>query len=136
MASVIKNYIQKDFEEFFILLVLSCSLIGIPIMVGWIFVKSFSLGITISALVSVNGIGYGMSFSILLFLLPTLMKVFMILLILGSTVKLIENLLRYQKEIKYEVIRHSLNMLIAFLIVCILVAYRIFSLHLINKFLM
>lgn len=135
VTSFIQSYIKKDFGEFFILLILSCSFVGLPIMIGWIFMKSFSLGITISALIYVNGIGYGMSFSILVFLIPTLMKVLMLLFILGSSAKLLENLFHYQKEMKYEMIRHALNLLIAFFIVCILILYRIFSLHLVNQLL-
>lgn len=135
IASVIRNYTQKDLGEFLVLLILSCSFIGIPIIIGWIFMKAFSLGITISAFIYVNGIGYGMSFSILVFLVPILIQILMLLLILGSAIKLLENLFHYQKEMKYEIIRHALNLLIAFFIVCILMLYRIFSLHLVNQLL-
>jgi len=134
-SDIIANYIKEDFLEFLIMAVLSFSFIGIPIMFLLLFIKSFSLGVTVSALIHVSGAGYGMSFSILVFMIPIMLKILIALILICSSVKLLENLLRYQKEMKYEIIRHACSLFITFLILCGLILYRVFSLNIVNHIL-
>ena len=43
--------------------------------------------------------------------------------------------LKYQKEMKYEMVRHAFTLLISFLVFCVLMVYRVFSLNLVNNIL-
>lgn len=134
-SNIIGNYIKEDFGEFVVMGVLSFSLIGIPIMFLFLFIKSVSLGVTVSSLIYAGGAGYGMSFSILVFMIPVMLKILISLILLCSALKLLENILKYQKEMKYEMVRHAFTLLISFLVFCVLMVYRVFSLNLINSIL-
>lgn len=134
-SSIVGNYIKEDFGEFIVMGILSFSLIGIPIMFLLLFIKSVSLGVTVSSLIYAGGAGYGMSFSILVFMIPVMLKILISLILLCSALKLLENILKYQKEMKYEMVRHAFTIFISFLIFCILMVYRVFSLNLINSIL-
>lgn len=134
-SNVIGNYIKEDFWEFIIIMVLSFSLIGVPIIFLMLFIKSVSIGITVSSLIFAGGAGYGLSFSILIFMIPVMLKILMSIILLCSSLKLLENILKYQKEMKYEMVRHAFTILITFLVFCGLILYRVFSLNLINNIL-
>ena len=134
-SNIIGNYIKEDFGEFVVMGVLSFSLIGIPIMFLLLFIKSVSLGVTVSSLIYAVGAGYGMSFSILVFMIPVMLKILISLILLCSALKLLENILKYQKEMKYEMVRHAFTLLISFLVFCVLMVYRVFSLNLVNNIL-
>lgn len=131
----ISDYIKQDFLELFILSVLSVSIVGTPIIIIWLFYDSLSLGITISAIIHTSGVGEGISFSIIVFMIPTIIKVFSLLLMVCSSVKLLENIMKYKKEFKYEIIRHAIVNLIVFFAFCAMAIYRSFSLNLINQIL-
>ena len=134
-SNLVAKYIKQDFIEWIVLVVLSCSLVGIPIMLVWVLISSISLGITVSALIHTGGIGYGMSFSILVFMLPVILKILILLLLLCSSLKFIENILRYKKEVRYEIVRHAFVLSITILLICVLAFYRAFSLNLVNNIL-
>lgn len=129
----IHSFLKEDWLEFLAMVIVSCSLLGVPVMLLGLLAKSMSLGITVSALIYTNGIGFGMSFSILLFLLPALLKMLAMVLILCSSMKLLENLLRERKELKYELVRHGFILFLAFLVICGLALYRAFSLNVIQQ---
>ena len=132
-SNIVASYVKQDYIEIFIICILSVSIIGVPIMLLFIFVTSISLGTTISALVYTYGAGTGISISIILFFIPILTKVFILLMMLSSSLKFIENIFKYEKEIKYELIRHALICLITVISICILSLYRTFSINLINQ---
>lgn len=134
-SNIILNYIKEDFLEFIIMVILSFSLIGVPIIFLLLFIKSVSVGITVSSLIFAGGVGYGLSFSILIFMIPVMLKILMSIILLCSALKLLENILKYQKEMKYEMVRHAFTILIIFLVFCGLILYRVFSLNLINNIL-
>lgn len=134
-SSAITSYIKEDFFEFFVISVLSFSIVGIPIMMILLFAKAVSLGVTTSALIYASGAGTGLSFSILIFMIPVILKIFAMLMILCSTIKFLENILKYRKEIKYEILRHAFVNFIAFLAVCLVTLYRAFSLNVVNQIL-
>lgn len=134
-SDAISNYIKQDFFELIVICLLSFSIIGIPAILILLFVKAISLGITISALIYSSGIGYGLSFSILVYMIPTIVKIIVLLIIVCSSLKFIENILKYKKETKYEMIRHAFAILIAFSAICLIALYRVFSLNIINQIL-
>jgi len=134
-SEAIGSYIQQDFFEFIVISVLSFSIIGIPVIVILLFIKALSLGVTVSALIYSSGISSGLSFSILIFMIPTLIKMFALLVTICSSLKFIENILKYKKEIKYELVRHAFTILIIFLMFCAVAVYRCFSLNLVDKIL-
>ena len=134
-ANMIKNYIKEDWLSWIVIAIISCSFIGIPLIFIIIFIEAVSLGITVSALVYSGGVAYGMSFSILIFMVPTLIKIVTIIFLLCSSWKFVENIIKYQKEIKYELIRHLLSIGITLLLQLFLMMYRAFSLSLVNQIL-
>lgn len=134
-SNVVSEFVREDFFELLIFCVLSLSIVGLPIILILIFIKAISLGTTISALINLKGIGYGTSFSILIFMVPTIIKIFVILALVCSSIKFIENILRYKKEIKYEIIRHAFVILLAFLATCVVVLYRTISINIIDQIL-
>jgi len=132
---IIGEYIKQDFLEWLILSVLSFSVIGIPIILVLLLLKSISLGITTSALIYTSGAGMGMSFSILMFMIPVIIKIFTTLILVSSTFKFVENTLMYKKEFKYELVRHALVNIIAFLATCIIFVYRGISINILKQIL-
>lgn len=134
-SEIISNYIKQDFLELLIICVLSFSIIGVPMIIILTFTNAISLGVTVSALIHTNGVGSGLSFSILVFMIPTIIKIFVLLMLVCSSIKLIENILKYRKEVKYEMVRHALTNLVAFILTCVLVIYRTFSLNIVSQIL-
>lgn len=134
-TETIGNYVKQDFLELIIICVLSFSIIGIPVIMILLFVKAVSLGITISALIYSSGVGAGLSFSILVFMVPVLIKMAVLLLLVCSSFKFVENILKYKKEIKYEIIRHAFINLISLLATLVLIIYRTFSINIVNQIL-
>lgn len=129
------EYVKQDFFELIILLVLSFSVIGVPLIILLVFIKAISLGITISALIFTGGAGMGMAFSILMFMIPIIIKIFTTLIVVSSSIKFMENILMYKKEFKYELIRHSCVNIIAFVMTCINLLYRVISFNILNQIL-
>lgn len=134
-SNAIGNFIKQDFMEFWIMIILSCSFIGIPILILLLFGKAISLGVTVSAMIHASGVGCGMSFSIIVFMLPAMIKMFILLFMMSSSLKFFENLFQYKKEIRYEFVRHAFAVFISFLVICFLTLYRAFSLNLVNQIL-
>ena len=134
-TDVIGNYVKQDFLELIIICILSFSIIGIPVIMILLFTKAISLGITISALIYSSGAGAGLSFSILVFLVPVLIKMAVLLMLVCSSFKFLENILKYKKEIKYEIIRHAFVNLISLLATLVLIVYSSFSINVVNQIL-
>lgn len=135
-SGTISNFIRQDFLELFIICALSFSIVGIPLILILVFIKAISLGITVSALIHAGGVGYGLSFSILAYMVPTIIKMIILLIIVCSSLKLLENILKYKKEIKYEIIRHAVSIIFAFIAICVISIYRTFSFNIINQILL
>lgn len=134
-SEVINSYIKQDYIDLFILCMFSFSLIAIPGIAILFFLHAISLGITISALIYTCGTNAGLSFSILIFLVPTIIKSLIVLMIICSSLKFIENILKYKKEIRYEIIRHAVVNIIALIATFFITIYRSISLNMISKIL-
>ncbi|MBO5142497.1 MAG: stage II sporulation protein M [Clostridia bacterium] len=134
-SEVTSNFIKQDFFGFFTICILSFCLIGIFIIIFITFIRALSLGITISALIHTNGIACGLSFSILVYLVPLITNLIIILMLVCSSIKFWENIIRYKKETKYEIIRHAIVILVSFVLICVLTIYRTFSLNIVNQIL-
>ena len=134
-TAALSGYIKQDFLELLIISILSFSIVGVPVILFLFFIDSVSMGITISALIHTSGIGSGLSFSILIFMVPAIIRVFIILMMICSSLKFTENILKYKKEFKYEIVRHAFVNLIAFFAICVVALYRTFSLNIVNQIL-
>ena len=134
-SEVTSNFIKQDFFDLFTICILSFCLIGIFIIIFITFIRALSLGITISALIHTNGIACGLSFSILVYLVPLITNLIIILMLVCSSIKFWENIIRYKKETKYEIIRHAIVILVSFVLICVLTIYRTFSLNIVNQIL-
>lgn len=134
-SETVASFIKQDYLELVILFILSFSVIGIPVIMIFLFMQAISLGITISALIYTCGTSTGLSFSLLVFLIPSIIKVIMVLLILCSSIKFAENIFKYKKEVKYELIRHGVTNLLALMAIITISMYRTFSLNIVSKIL-
>ncbi len=134
-SEAIASFIKQDYIELVMLFILSFSIIGIPVIVIFLFMQAISLGITISALIYTCGTSTGLSFSLLVFLIPSIIKVITVLLILCSSIKFAENIFKYKKEVKYELIRHGVTNILALVAIIVISVYRTFSLNIVSKIL-
>lgn len=88
--------------------ILGASIIGIPISLFYIAYKGFTLGFTISSFIATFGIIKG---NIVAFLILFFQNTFMLLamtIAMASSIKLAMNLIRRKKDIKYELMRHTI----------------------------
>lgn len=93
------------------------TIIGIPIVYGSIVLKGFSIGYTISSLLSVYGAGNGLLISISFLLLHNIIFVPTMFAICVSGVKLYKSIMKnkQRENIKLEILRHTVFCLIMLL---------------------
>lgn len=135
LSNSLASYIKQDFLELIIICTLSFSIIGIPIIILILFFNAISLAITISSIIYTTGIGCGLSFSILMFLIPVIIKIFIYLILVCSSLKFIENILKYKKEFKYEMVRHAIVNLLSLSSIFAFMIYRTFALNIVSQIL-
>ncbi len=131
----IANFVKQDFTELCFWGILSFSIVGAIFLLFSVFFRALSMGITISALMEAIGISYGVSFSILIFMVPVILKLLSMLFLYSSSLKFMENVFQYKKEIKYELIRHSVVFLVCFFIFCLIMLYRVLSFYMVQQIL-
>lgn len=88
--------------------VLGASVIAIPLLFAYIVYKGFALGYTISSLLLTYGLIKGNIVSFTSLFLHNLFSFFAILIAMTSSIKLLMNLVLKKKDIKIELVRHTL----------------------------
>lgn len=83
------------------------SALGVPIVLLMLFFEGASIGVTISYLLSIFGLARGYEFIYIVLYITTLINVFSIIRLCISSIELTDNLVRKNKDIKSEFVRHS-----------------------------
>ncbi|MBQ9267397.1 MAG: stage II sporulation protein M [Clostridia bacterium] len=105
---ILKESILKNVGISALFLILGASVIGIPLLLVYIGYRGFTLGFTISSLIEAFGFVKGNTISfVMLFFQNSLMLVAM-LVAMVSAIKLAVNLLAKHKDMKIELLRHTI----------------------------
>lgn len=86
------------------------TIIGIPVVYGTVIFKGFSMGCTISSLITAFGIGKGLLFSLSFLLLHNIIFIPIMFAICVSGVKLYKSIMKnkQRENIKFEILRHTI----------------------------
>lgn len=119
--SLLKNIIGNHIVFAFTLWFMGCTIIGIPIVYGLIIYRGFSLGYTISIIVSTLGMGKGIIFSLITLLLQNLIIIPAIFALAVSGIKLYQSMIKDKRKenIKIEMIRHTIFSLFILLLLMV-----------------
>lgn len=132
---LINEYFFKDIKNILLLTIVSSSMIGLPLLLIWIFYDGLTLSFTIGNLIFVYGMLKGNLISLLLLFLPNLFYLVATMIISVSSIKLINNFLKMRKSLKIETIRHLIVCAFSALIIIIAFFTRIFSMNLVENML-
>lgn len=108
------NLMKQSLTSNFIIIILlwfgASTIIGIPIVYGTIIVKGFSIGYTISSIISCFGIGKGIAISLSIMLLHNIIFIPTMLAASVSGMKLYQSIMKKKdrENIKIEIIRHTI----------------------------
>ena len=127
-VSLLKQSVSSNFIIIILLWFGASTIIGIPIVYGTILLKGFSIGYTISSVITCFGVGKGILVSLSIMLLHNIIFIPAILGAGVSGVKLYQSIMKNKERdnIKLEILRHTLFctlMLILFIISSIVEVY-------------
>ena len=132
--TLMQNSISKNIVTAVIIWFFGTTVIGIPVVFGIVAYRGFCLGYTISSIVSIMGMGKGVSFIILTIVLQNLLFIPAILALAVSGFKLYKSIVKdiRKENIKLEMLRHTVFSL---LMLIVLIAASLISINkLIEKF--
>ena len=124
----INQYFFKDLKKIILITIISTSMIGLPLLLVWIFYDGLTLSFTIGSLIYTYNMLKGNLVSFVLLFFPNIFSLLAITIITISSIKLINNFFKTKKSLKVETLRH--------LMVCAVGALMIGSGFLIRIFLM
>lgn len=118
MNSLLKNSIQNNLISVILLWIAGLSVIGMPILYLIVVFKGFTLGYTISAVISCIGTADGIKFILSAMLLQNIIIIPSILLLSVSGIKLYKSIIkdRRRENIKLEILRYSIITIIVAII--------------------
>ena len=110
LLKILKEAIIYNFTITLLLWFGASTIIGIPIVYGTIILKGFSIGYTISSILTVYGAGKGMLIAISFMLLHNIIFVPTMFAISVSGVKLYKSIMKnkQRENIKLEILRHTI----------------------------
>lgn len=119
--SILKTSICQNIALAITLWFFGTTVIGIPIVFGIILYRGFCLGYTIATIISIMGIGKGISFIFVTLLLQNIIFIPSIIAIGVSGFKLYKSIVkdRNRDNIKIEVFRHTIFSLIMLALLCL-----------------
>ena len=120
-SKMILELITKNIKLLFLMIFLSVSIIGIPVLYFNVGYKGFNIGYTISALNATFGFSKGLIFSLSLLLLSKMIEIPAIFFLSISSVKMYKNIIkdRSRENIKYAVTRYIIQIIIALILLII-----------------
>ena len=113
---LLSKSLTQNIISIFIVWFLGCTIIGSIFVFVNIAYKGFSLGYTISSIIACLGVKKGCVFTIAGLFLQNIFYLPAFFLICESGIKLYKGIYRHQINLKLEVVRHSIIMLIAIMI--------------------
>lgn len=132
---LINKYFIEDTIKIILLVITSSSMIGLPLLVVWIFYNGVSLSFTINFLIYTYGFLKGNLISLLLLFIPNLLMLTASSIITVSSIKLIKNIVKNRKPLKIEIVRHLIICLIGAIIIILGFLWRIFSMNFVENLL-
>lgn len=130
---LINNYFLKDVFKIILLVIISSSMIGLPLLLIWILYDGISLSFTINFLIHSYGILKGNLLSILLLFLPNLAMLIANMIITISSIKLIKNIIKMKKSLKIEMVRHLIICALGAITIMIGFLWRIFAMNFVEN---
>ena len=117
-STLLKTTIMQNIVLAIILWFFGTTVIGIPIVFGIVLYRGFCFGYTVSMCVKILGMSKGLIFTIVDFLLPSILLIPAILGIAVSGFKLYKSIVKDKRRdnIKLEVLRHTVFSIIMLLI--------------------
>ena len=109
------NSMLKNFGIIILFWILGASVIGIPILMCFVAYKGFSIAFTISTIISTFGIIKGNIVSFTMLFFQNVISILMLFVALASAVKLATNLLKNKKDLKIELLRHTIMCMLCML---------------------
>lgn len=120
--------ILKNIMPLVLIWIIGLSILGIPIIILWILYDGFSLGVTITYVLSTFGFYKGYNFLFLTFYVATLINTATLILVCNSAIRVTSNIVRQKSTLKQEFVRHSIVcvvMLVMLIISSIIEAYSV-----------
>jgi len=110
LFSLLKKSLTSNFIIIILLWFGASTIIGIPIVYGTIAIKGFSIGYTISSIITCFGIGKGILISLSIMLLHNIIFIPTMLAASVSGVKLYQSIMKNKdrNNIKIEILRHTI----------------------------
>lgn len=130
---VINEYFFKDLRKILLLTIVSSSMIGLPLLLIWIFYDGLSLSFSIVIMVYAYGTLKGNLISTILLFLPNLLYLVATMMITVSSIKMINNFLKMKKSLKIETARHLIICALSAIMIGITFFVRIFSMNFIES---
>lgn len=134
---ILKTSIFENIVLAIILWFFGTTVIGIPIVFGIVLYRGFCLGYTIASVITIMGIGKGLSFILMTLLLQNIIFIPSIIAIGVSGFKLYKSIVknRDKDNIKIEILRHTIFSIIMLLLLCLSSIIEILiSTNLLKKF--
>lgn len=110
--NVLNESLLKNTSIMLIFWLLGASVIGIPILLFYVLYKGFSISFTISTIISTFGFVKGNVISIVMLFFQNVISTAVIFVAMSSAVKLAINILRRKKDMKIELLRHTIMCLL------------------------
>ena len=117
--NVFKQNCFKNFLIFILCVIASLSIIGVPILFIYIAYRGFALGVTVSAMICTYGKLESLFFSMILLYLPNMIMFLGITFLLISSLKFVQNIFMMKKDIKMEVTRHLIVVMLFGIVICV-----------------
>ena len=130
---LINEYFFKDILKIILLIIISSSMIGLPLLLIWIIYDGISLSFTINFLIYTYGVLKGNFISIILLFIPNLSMLIANMIITISSLKLIRNIVKMKKSLKIEIIRHLIICALGAIIIMIGFLWRIFAMNFVEN---
>lgn len=105
---IVKEIFFKSLKIFLICWIVGISVIGAPILLFICFYKGFSLAFTVSAIIIKYGFYQGNILALKNLYLYNLFMILAIFIMTASSIKVAINILKNQRDVKLELIRHSI----------------------------
>lgn len=124
-AELFKTSITRNFKLLAIFWVVGISVVGAPLLILLCFYKGFTTAFVISSFLLKFGFINGNKYIFQKLFLYYLFLVFAIILLTTSSVKVMINVLKKKKDIRLELVRHSIFTILGFLFLIISTLFEI-----------
>ncbi len=108
VLGILKDTMTKNIWIAVIFWLLGASVIGIPILLFYISYKGFTLGFTIATVLATYGVTKGNLINFVMLFFQNIVFIPMMMVAMVSAIRFAINLLKRKKDIKIEILRHTI----------------------------